>query len=114
MTRAFMAGYPKSVVFPASSTLPELVVFLFGGTHPEVAYKVSRAGVCRRPHPWLVAAAGVDLLAIRGRGNNDPPSACSWRTSGPTFRMNYAGFGMLPYLLAIPLGLLAAGVLAHS
>ena len=29
---SFMAGYAKSVIFPASSTLPELAVFLFGGT----------------------------------------------------------------------------------
>src|SRR5690242_11253148 len=32
---SFMAGYAKSVVFPASSTLPELVVFAFGGSRPE-------------------------------------------------------------------------------
>jgi hypothetical protein len=36
----FMAGYAKSVVFPASSTLPELVVTAFGGTRPELAYKL--------------------------------------------------------------------------
>ena len=30
----FMAGYAKSVVFPASSTLPELVVAAFGGAVP--------------------------------------------------------------------------------
>ena len=52
----FMAGYAKSVVYPASSTLPELVVALFGGEHPEFAYKlyvlVSAAAV-----PWLIALA---------------------------------------------------------
>ena len=37
---AFMAGYAKSVVFPASSTLPELVVWAFGGDRPELAYKL--------------------------------------------------------------------------
>ena len=52
---SFMAGYAKSVVFPASSTLPELVVAAFGGARPELAYKVyvlvSAAAV-----PWLIAA----------------------------------------------------------
>ena len=53
---SFMAGYAKSVVYPTSSTLPELVVALFGGEHPEFAYKVyvlvSAAAV-----PWLIALA---------------------------------------------------------
>src|SRR3954471_5823682 len=31
---SFMAGYPKSVIFPASSTLPELIVWAFGGDNP--------------------------------------------------------------------------------
>ncbi len=55
---SFMAGYAKSVVFPSSSTLPELVVAAFGGDHPEFAYKiyvlVSAAAV-----PWLIALACV-------------------------------------------------------
>jgi hypothetical protein len=34
---SFMAGYPKSVVFPSSSTLPELAIFAFGGDRPELA-----------------------------------------------------------------------------
>ncbi len=50
----FMSGYAKSVVFPSSSTLPELAVALFGGNDPELAYKiyvlVSAVAV-----PWLIA-----------------------------------------------------------
>jgi hypothetical protein len=103
----FMAGYAKSVVFPASSTLPEVVIWAFGGDHPELAYKlyvlISAASL-----PWLVALA-----------------AGAWRLRAPgaalavllfllyiwtDFPINYAAFGMLPYLLAIPLGLLATGV----
>jgi hypothetical protein len=104
---SFMAGYPKSVIFPASSTLPELVVWAFGGNRPELAYKVyvlaSAAAV-----PWLIVLA-----------------AAAWRV-GPfgqaagvflfllylwtDFPINYAALGMLPYLLAIPLGLLALAV----
>jgi hypothetical protein len=104
---SFMAGYAKSVIFPASSTLPELVVWGFGGGHPELAYKVyvlaSAAAV-----PWLVVlaaaawrvrpfgqAVGVFLLLLY-----------LWTD----FPINYAALGMLPYLLAIPLGLLALAV----
>jgi hypothetical protein len=105
----FMAGYPKSVVFPASSTLPELVIWAFGGSRPELAYKlyvlVSAAAL-----PWLIALAAV-AWGFRVRG-----AAVAvllflvyvWTD----FPINYAAFGMLPYLLAIPLALLATGVFA--
>jgi hypothetical protein len=106
----FMSGYAKSVVFPASSTLPELVVAGFGGKHPALTFKlyvlVSAAAV-----PWLIGLACViwrippggtaivillDLLYI-------------W-TDWP---INYVGLGMLPYFLAIPLGLVATGAFAR-
>ena len=52
----FMAGYAKSVVFPSSSTLPELVDRGVRRRRPELAYKiyvlVSAAAV-----PWLIALA---------------------------------------------------------
>ena len=103
---SFMSGYAKSVVFPASSTLPELVIALFGGSRPELAYKlyvlVSAALI-----PWLVALA-ANLWHARG-----------WTTTTAValflfyvwtdFPINYAAFGMLPYLLVIPLGLVATG-----
>ena len=52
----FMAGYPKSVVFPASSTLPELVVWAFGGSQPDLAYKVYVL-VSAAILPWVIALA---------------------------------------------------------
>ncbi len=107
---SFMSGYAKSVIFPASSTLPEMVVWAFGGEHPEFAYKMyvlfSAAAV-----PWLIGLACVawripplgtaiaillDLLYI-------------WTD----FPINYAAFGMLPYFVAIPLGLVATGTFAR-
>ena len=107
---SFMAGYAKSVVFPSSSTLPELVVTFFGGDRPEFAYKlyvlISAAAV-----PWLVAlacfvwrvpAAGtaiavfLDLLYV-------------WTD----FPINYVAWGMLPYFVAIPVGLVATGAFAR-
>lgn len=102
----FMAGYPKSVIFPASSTLPEVVVWAFGGGRPELAYKIyvfaSAAAL-----PWIVALAAWSFR-LRARG-----AALAvvffllylWTD----FPINYAAFGMLPYLLAIPLALLALG-----
>ncbi len=36
----FMSGYAKSVIFPASSTLPEVVLFLDNGRSPALAYKL--------------------------------------------------------------------------
>jgi hypothetical protein len=104
---SFMSGYAKSIIFPSSSTLPELVVAAFGGRRPERAYKLyvfASAALI----PWLVAGA-----------------AASWRARAGTvavavglflvyvwtdFPINYAAFGMLPYLLVIPIGLMATGV----
>ena len=107
---SFMAGYPKSVVFPASSTLPELVVWAFGGDNPALAYKVyvlvSAAAI-----PWLVILAAA-VLGVRPFGQAAGVFLYLlyvWTD----FPINYAAFGMLPYLLAIPLGLLATAVFAR-
>ena len=106
---AFMSGYAKSVIFPASSTLPELVVALFGRDRPELVYKfyvlISAAMI-----PWVV------LLAARWFGAGLWGAlvaivlylAYIWTD----FPINYAAFGMLPYLLGIPLGLVATASLA--
>lgn len=106
---AFMAGYPKSVIFPASSTLPELVVAL-GGSRPELAYKIYVL-FSAAAYPWLIAAACA-LVGIRG-----------WRTTlavslalayvWTDWPINYPGFGMLPYFLGIPVGLVATGAFAR-
>ena len=107
---SFMAGYAKSVVFPASSTLPELVVAAFGGSHPEFAYKVyvlvSAAAV-----PWLIAWACF-LWRVRASA-----TAVAVRLAlvyiWTDLPINYVTFGMLPYFLGIPLGLVATGVFAR-
>jgi hypothetical protein len=107
---SFMAGYAKSVVFPTSSTLPELAVAAFGGRRPELAYKlyvlIAAAAV-----PWLVAAAGA-LWRVR-------PAGLAWAIAlellyiWTDFPINYVGFGMVPYFLSIPLGLVATGAFAR-
>jgi hypothetical protein len=105
----FMAAYPKSVIFPASSTLPELVVWAFGGSRPELAYKLyvllSAAAL-----PWLVAAA-ARAWGLRAEGTALAVGLFLlyvWTD----FPINYAAFGMLPYLLAVPMALLATGQFA--
>jgi hypothetical protein len=107
---AFMSGYAKSVVFPASSTLPELVIAAFGGSRPEAAYKVyvlvSAAAI-----PWLVAAAA--LVWKSGPGGALASVVLFLLYVWTDFPINYAAFGMLPYLLAIPLGLAATGAFAR-
>ncbi len=107
---SFMSGYAKSVVFPASSTLPEVVIAAFGGIHPEFAYKVyvllSAAVV-----PWLIALSGFvwrfrSATVVAGVGL---ALVYIWTD----FPISYVAFGMLPYFLGIPLGLVAAGVFAR-
>jgi hypothetical protein len=100
----FMAGYAKSVIFPSSSTLPELVIAVFGGARPEYAYKmyvfVSAAAV-----PWLIALAGA-IAEIPSRGVAIAvllDLLYIWTD----FPINYVFYGMLPYFLAIPVGLAA-------
>lgn len=104
---AFMAGYPKSVIFPASSTLPEVVVALFGGNRPDFAYKVYVL-LTASSVPWLLALAG--WLWRLGPGAVLAGVGVFLVYIWSDFPMNYAAYGMLPYLLAVPFGLLATGL----
>lgn len=103
---SFMSGYAKSVIFPASSTLPELVLALFGRAHPEYAYKVYVL-ISAALLPWLIAW-GAGLWNARG-GAASAAVLLFLIYLWTDFPINYAAFGMLPYLLAIPLGLAATG-----
>jgi hypothetical protein len=104
----FMAGYPQSVMFPPSSTLPDVWMWAFGGDErPEVAFKwyvLIAAAVA----PWLIAAAGM----AQGMGRTGIAAAVLlflgylW-TDWP---INYVGIGMMPYFVAAPTCVLAAGL----
>jgi hypothetical protein len=107
---SFMAGYPKSAVFPASSTLPELVVAAFGGDHPAFAYKmyvlIAAAAV-----PWLIAlACACWSLSPRGAFLAVLLELIYIWTDFP---MRLLELGMVPYFLAIPLALVATGAFAR-
>jgi hypothetical protein len=104
---AFMAGYPKSIVFPASSTLPELCIAVTGGRHPVEVYKaycLTSAALI----PWLIWLSTRAWKGGRGAACASVVFFLAYIWSD--FPMQYAAFGMLPYLLAIPLGLLTVGV----
>ena len=57
----------------------------------------------------LVDRPGVRALEDSRRGERRSPSCSICSTSGPTSRSITSAFGMLPYFLAIPLGLAATG-----
>ncbi|WP_337176930.1 hypothetical protein [Paludisphaera sp.] len=104
----FMAGYPQSVMFPPSSTLPDVWMWAFGGgERPELAFKwyvLITAAVA----PWLVAAACL----TQGMGRAGVAAAVLlflgylW-TDWP---INYVGIGMMPYFVSAPTCLVAAGM----
>ena len=107
---SFMAGYPKSIVFPSSSTLPELAIALFGGDRPDLAYKLYVLTTAATV-PWLVALAcflwrlpaGASAVAVL------LDLVYLWTD----FPINYVTFGMLPYFVAIPIALVATGAFAR-
>ena len=102
----FMAGYAKSIHFPPSATLAELVMALFGASRPEVVYKVVVVAASAAL-PWLVwLAAKLWRLGPVG----------SWTAVSlfllyvwTDFPLSYVAFGMVGYLLSVPLGLVATG-----
>ena len=81
---SFMAGYAKSVVFPSSSTLPEVVIAAFGGGRPGACLQALRARLGR----GRSLADRPRLRALEGspRGNRRRRLALICSTSGPTSR----------------------------
>lgn len=106
----FMAGYPKSIVFPSSSTLPELAVYAFGGDRPEFAYKIYVL-LSAVVAPWLIAMASV-LWRVPVRGTAIAVLLYLLYVWSD-FPINYVFRGMLPYFLAIPVALAATGAFSR-
>lgn len=106
---SFMAGFPKTLLFPQSAAIFDVVGLLSGGSSPAQTFKLfvfaSTASL-----PWLIALAAW-LLGMRARAIAWSVAAALlyvWTEGGGAgFPLNYAMFGMLPYWLAIPLGLVA-------
>ena len=106
----FMAGYPKSIVFPSSSTLPEVALFAFGGKHPDFAYKIYVL-LSAAATPWLIALACV-LWRVPIRGTAITVLLYLLYVWSD-FPINYVFRGMLPYFLAIPVALAAMGAFSR-
>lgn len=112
---SFMAGYPKNLLFPQSSTMFDVTNFLTGGRWPVQVFKavvfLALASV-----PWLIALAGwiwglrpgavavaVALVLVYG-----------WTEGGgANFPWNYAWYGMSAYLLAVPLSVVAVAAFSR-
>ncbi len=105
---SFMAGFPMSVISGTSSTLSNVAIFLFGGAHPAIASKFSTLA-CVALAPVMVGWASV-LFGAKPSGVAG--SIAFYQVYFWTdFPKNYAGFGMVSFLLAIPLGLVAVASL---
>ncbi len=113
---SFMAGYAKSIVSDPSGTAPELFVAVFGRSAPVVAYKVFVFLATASIPFWIAWATVVWGGRGRGRGRADAVLVAvllSLIYLWTDFPLEYAGFGMVSYLLAIPLGVLVAGLIAR-
>ncbi|MFO0948782.1 MAG: hypothetical protein U1D30_23140 [Planctomycetota bacterium] len=103
----FMAGYAKSILFPSSSTLAEVVVFLAGGERPERVYKLYVA-VAAFLSPLLVWLAA--RIWWRHAGKPVPVIAFYlwyfWFGVGSY----YVYVGMVPFVLGATLALLATAL----
>jgi hypothetical protein len=104
---AFMAGYPKSILFPPSSTMFDVAAWITQGRWPAVTYKVMVfLSVASFPFLLLVAARLLDLDPIARLAVVALGLIYVWTNGGEAgFPLNYALFGMVPYFLAIPLAL---------
>lgn len=101
---AFMGGYAKSAVFPASSTLPEAVIAATPSSiAPEVAYKFYVL-LAATLGPLLVAWAAAGLWGSRHLGMATAITYLIYIWTD--FPSQYISFGMIPYFLSIPIALL--------
>lgn len=118
----FMAGYAKSILFPSSSTLAEWLVFLVGGSRPELVYKLyvltaTAAGpwlLWPATHAWL--GRGKRQSDVEPRNRIDPFAAspavlllylwCFWSSMGGIYMLE----GMVAFNLSAPFSLLAGGL----
>ena len=106
---SFMSGYASSIVSDLSSTLSDLAM-MASGDRPILGYKLHVLG-CSAVTPWLI---GLATIAWKGK-----PLAVLLAVGfyviyfWTDFPAKYAELGMLNYLLAVPLGLIAAAALAR-
>jgi hypothetical protein len=114
---SFMAGYPKSVIFPQTAAYFEAIGLLTRplGLDPARTHKLAVFLGTALP-PWLILAAAATwrFSGIATLGSVVLFLLYTWTDGGGAgFPLNYAWYGMVPYLLAVPLGLLALATLSR-
>jgi hypothetical protein len=104
---SFMAGYPKSILFPPSSTLFDVAALLTAGRWPAPTYKITVfLAVAAFPFLTWLAAHRLGLSPLARFATVLLGLLYVWTNGGEGgFPLNYARYGMVPYFLAIPLGL---------
>jgi hypothetical protein len=107
---SFMAGYAKSVIFPQSSTIGEVVAFLTPWLHPAVAYKATVFIAMASLPLWL---AGAGWLLGLGAGSVCVAVGLFLVYFWTDFPRNYAMWGMHAYLLAMPMGVWTVATVAN-
>ena len=106
----FMAGFPMSVMSGTSFTPANATLAICRGADPAVVYKLTVFAAIALA-PVLMAGAGF-LFGASARG-------VAWSTAlyfvyfWSDFPRSHAYLGMVAYLSAIPVGLVAAGLLAN-
>ncbi len=111
---SFMAGYPKTVLFPQSSTLFDVVAAVVPRERLPQAFKLTVL-VAVAALPWLVALASL-AFGFRSEATAFAVALAllfAWTEGGGAgFPLNFAMYGMTAYFVAVPLGLVACGTLA--
>jgi hypothetical protein len=106
---ALNAGVARSISLDAPSTLPALVIYLAGRDRPELAYKAYvLVGVAALPFLILASACLLRVNAggaLLGVGIYLIYFWLDWP-------IKYAISGTVPFLVAVPLGLIATGSIA--
>lgn len=107
---SFMAGYAKSAVSDASNAAIELFVAFFGGRSPARAYKAFVAGSVA----VLPVLACLAILVLGGKSDAALMGTALFTAYiWVDFPLWYANFGMVTFLLVVPLGALVVAVVCR-
>ncbi len=106
----FMSGYAKSIVSDPSGTMIEGVIAVFGRDRPAQTYKMLVLTIMVIL-PWLIA---LTIRLVGGGFDAVVAGTIAFLVYLWTdFPLEYAGFGMLAFLLVIPLGLVVLALVVR-
>ncbi|MEE2738909.1 MAG: hypothetical protein VX435_11840 [Planctomycetota bacterium] len=126
----FMAGYAKSILFPSSSTLPEVILFISAGKYPAQVFKgyvfvaiailpwlmwISAEYLFRHPKMAVISSNVTACNTVQTRTSTIALSLILFESYFWTdWGVTYAILGMVPFVLSGPLCLLALVLWAGS